>query len=131
MSFQWTRQFERVSTSVPSLEVQRYFSRPLRICREVVNYKMGRKKRPKGRDEISVSCLKCGHKHIFDSASDLESTDISTPCLNCGFPFLQHLANKIDATMALLKSDPRASALLREGKLEEFKKYLEEETGLI
>ena len=89
-----------------------------------------KKKSSKVRDEISISCQKCGHKHVFDSMRDLESTDVSTPCSNCGFLFLQHLANKMNATMTLLRSDPKASALVKEGKLEEFKKCVEEEVGL-
>ena len=81
---------------------------------------MRKKKSSKVRDEVSVSCHKCGHKHVFDSMRALESTDVSTPCSNCGFLFLQHLSNKMDATMTLLRYDPKAAALLREGKLEEF-----------
>ena len=98
--------------------------------KKIMSVKMKRKKNSDVRDEISVSCPKCGHKHVFDSMRALESAGISTPCFNCGFLFLQHVANKMDATMALLKSDPKASALLREGKLEEFKRYLHERTGL-
>jgi len=91
---------------------------------------MRKKKTPKGQDEIRVSCLKCGHEHVYDSMPALEAADIATPCSNCGFLFLQYLANKLDAMKSLLRSDPKASALIKQGRLEEFKKYMEEKTGL-
>jgi hypothetical protein len=54
----------------------------------------------------------------------------STSCAGCGFLFLQHLAIKMDATLTLLKSDSKAVALLRDGKVEDFEKYLKKKTGL-
>ena len=81
-------------------------------------------------DSVVVSCLKCGHKHSFASVTALDKMPTSTPCAGCGFLFLQYLANKLDATMTLLKSDSKAVELLRDGKLEDFEKYLKEKTGV-
>jgi hypothetical protein len=64
------------------------------------------------------------------SLTALDKMPTSTPCTGCGFLFLQCLASEIDATLTLLKSDPKAAALLRDGKIEDFDKYLKEKTGL-
>jgi len=81
-------------------------------------------------DSVAVTCPKCGHKHSFVSLKALDKVPPSTPCSECGFLFLQHLISKMDATLTLLKSDPKAIALLRNGKVEDFEKYLNEKTGL-
>ena len=81
-------------------------------------------------DAVVVTCPKCGHKHSYISMKALDKTPKSTPCARCGFLFLQYLANKLDATLTLLKSDPKAIALLRDGTVEDFDKYLKEKTGL-
>ena len=44
--------------------------------------------------------------------------------------FLQHLANKMKSILTLLKSDSKAVTLLRDGKIEDFEKYIKEKTGL-
>ena len=79
---------------------------------------------------VIVTCPKCGHKHSFVSLKALDKVPPSTPCSGCGFLFLQHLVSKMDATLTLLKSDPKAITLLRDGKVEDFEKYLKEKTGL-
>lgn len=81
-------------------------------------------------DSVVVTCPKCGHKHSFVSLKAMEKAPTSTPCIGCGFLFLQYLASKMDATLTLLKSDSKAVALLRAGKIEDFEKYLKEKTGL-
>ncbi len=93
---------------------------------------MKKKKRKKLRtgDEIVVSCPKCGHKHHYESLFALDQVSITALCENCGFLFLKHLNDKIKATTDLLNSDPKAVALLKNGKVKEFKAYLENKTGL-
>jgi hypothetical protein len=79
---------------------------------------------------VVVTCPKCGHKHSFVSFKALDKIPTSTPCAGCGFLFLQYLASKMEATQTLLRSDAKAVTLLRNGKVEEFAKYLKEKTGL-
>lgn len=82
------------------------------------------------RDEIIVSCPKCGYQHFYKSLNELEQTSIFTPCKNCGFLFLQYIFNKMKATQSLLESDPQAVALLKAGDIKGFKSYLKKKTGL-
>ena len=79
-------------------------------------------------DQVVVSCSKCGHKHRYESLEALEKSSLSTLCENCGFLFLHHVASKIDTMLFLLKSDPKADALLKEGRFEEFERYFKEKT---
>ncbi|MEK7439396.1 MAG: hypothetical protein AABZ78_01240 [Chloroflexota bacterium] len=81
-------------------------------------------------DDVVITCPKCGHKHSFVSLAALDKVPPSTPCAGCGFLFLQHLANKMKSILTLLKSDSKAVTLLRDGKIEDFEKYLKEKTGL-
>ncbi len=81
-------------------------------------------------NSVVVTCPKCGHKHSFVSLKALDKMPTSTSCAGCGFLFLQHLAIKMDATLTLLKSDSKAVALLRDGKVEDFEKYLKKKAGL-
>lgn len=60
----------------------------------------------------------------------LDSTPLSKPCEKCGYLFLHHTKNKIDATMLLLQSDPKAVAFLKAEKHDELNAYIKEKTGL-
>lgn len=88
------------------------------------------KLKPTKRDQVVVSCMRCGHKHRFESLDVLEKTLTSIPCQGCGFLFLQYLASKLDAALVLLKSDPKAAALVKDGRFDEFDRYLKEKTEL-
>jgi DNA-directed RNA polymerase subunit RPC12/RpoP len=82
------------------------------------------------RDEVSAHCHKCGHKHVFGSIEELDSTPASTPCEKCGYLFLHHIRSKIDAMMTLLQSDPQAVSLLQAGDTEKLNEYIKEKTGI-
>ena len=88
------------------------------------------KKKLKDADQVIITCAKCGHEHKYESLKILDTISMATPCTNCGFLFLQHTVNKMAMMRALLKTDEKAVALLKTGKLDEFEKYLKEKTKL-
>jgi hypothetical protein len=80
-------------------------------------------------EKVAVRCLACGHEHSFPSLDALESTSRSTPCARCGFLYINHMAQKMDAMLLLLDSDPHAGELLRAGDMDRFGRYFAEKTG--
>lgn len=91
---------------------------------------MKQKKKPNEDKQVIITCSKCGHKHTYESIEALDRMSLATPCDGCGFLFLQYSANKLTAINALLQTDPKAIALMKAGKFDEFGKYLKEKTEL-
>ncbi len=81
-------------------------------------------------DETIITCPKCKHQHFYKSFDMLYDIPDSAPCESCGFLFLDHICKKIDASIMLRKSDPKAKALHDSGDFDAFNAYLEKKTGL-
>ena len=92
---------------------------------------MAKRRKKEDPDETIITCPKCKHQHHYKSFDMLFDIPNSTPCESCGFLFLDHISKKLNASIVLRESDPKAKSLYDSGDLEAFYAYLEEETGLL
>jgi hypothetical protein len=89
------------------------------------------KKKGKKKPDVITTCPRCGEEYEFEKLEDLDELDIKTPCRKCGFMLHEHTLNKMQIVNELLMSgDQYAIKLIKKGKYEEFKKYLETKTGI-
>ena len=76
-------------------------------------------------ESSKVPCACCGTVNDLGSSKGLYFADGSIRCVHCGFLFIGHILRQMAKMREMLENDPECAALLRAGRIAEFKRRLD------